>query len=75
MCKFESSQKDESRAQSTDSWKNYRKPRTFNCHHKVIEHSDPTCCFLVLLTCSAQWQGFEERHSISVFSLLIVLPV
>jgi len=31
MCKFESSQKDESRAQSADSSKAYRKPRAFNC--------------------------------------------
>ena len=31
MCKFESSQKDESRAQSVDSSKACRKPRVFNC--------------------------------------------
>jgi len=31
MCKFESSQKDESRAQSADSLKAYRKPIAFNC--------------------------------------------
>jgi len=31
MCKFES-QKDESRAQSADSSKAYRKPRAFNSH-------------------------------------------
>jgi len=30
MCKFESSQKDESRGQSTDSLKACRKPRVFN---------------------------------------------
>ena len=32
MGKFESSQKDESRAQSAHSAKSFRKPRTFNCH-------------------------------------------
>jgi len=31
MCKFESSQKDESRAQSADSSKAYRKPRAIIC--------------------------------------------
>jgi len=30
MCKFESSQKDESRGQSADSSKAYRKPKAFN---------------------------------------------
>jgi len=33
VCNFESSQKDESRVQSTDSSKAYRKPSTFNLHH------------------------------------------
>jgi len=31
MCKFESSQKDESRWQSTDSWKAYRNTSAFKC--------------------------------------------
>jgi len=31
MCKFELLQKEESRAQSTDSSKAYRKPKAFNC--------------------------------------------
>jgi len=31
MCEFESSQKDESKAQSADSAKAYRKPSAFNC--------------------------------------------
>jgi len=31
MCKFESPQRDESRSQSADSSKAYRKPRAFNC--------------------------------------------
>jgi len=34
MCKFESSQKDESRAQSADSSKACRKPKDFNCLNK-----------------------------------------
>jgi len=36
MCKFESSQKDESRAQSADSSKAYRKHITFNCLRHFI---------------------------------------
>jgi len=32
MCKFESSQKDESRAQSADFWKAYRKPCSYKLH-------------------------------------------
>jgi len=35
MCKFESSQKDESRAQSADSSKAYRKPRALNCIYDI----------------------------------------
>jgi len=31
VCKFESWQEDESRAQSDDSSKEYRKPRALNC--------------------------------------------
>jgi len=36
MCKFESSQKDENRAQSTDSLKAYRKPSGFNYTSKLM---------------------------------------
>jgi len=32
MCKFESSQTDESRVQTTDSSKGYRKPRALSHH-------------------------------------------
>jgi len=32
MCKFASSQKDESRVQSANSSKTYRKPEVFNCN-------------------------------------------
>jgi len=35
MHKFEPLQKDESRAQSADSLKAYRKPRAFNCLSKI----------------------------------------
>jgi len=39
MCKFESSQKDESRAQSADSSKAYRKPsRAFKCRQYPVSH-------------------------------------
>jgi len=34
MCKFESSQKDESKAESADSSEAYRKPRAFVCSAK-----------------------------------------
>jgi len=48
MCKFESSQKDESRAQLADSWKAYSKPRAFNCCLPETEktkhkHNDYLC--------------------------------
>jgi len=36
MRKFESSQKDESRAQSADSSKADRKPKVFNCQIKAV---------------------------------------
>jgi len=36
MCNFESSQKHESRAQSADSSKAYRKPRAFNCFYVLL---------------------------------------
>jgi len=36
MCKFESSQKDESRWQSTDSSKAYRNTSAFKCHIHVV---------------------------------------
>jgi len=36
MCKFESSQKDESRWQSTDSLKAYRNISAFKCNNKYI---------------------------------------
>jgi len=38
MCKFESLQKDEIRAQSADSSKAYRKPRAFNYRLPLISH-------------------------------------
>jgi len=41
MCKFESSQKDESRWQSTDSSKAYRNISAFKCRRKeVTKHFD-----------------------------------
>jgi len=36
MCKFESSQKDESRWQSTDSSKAYRNTTAFKCHENIM---------------------------------------
>ena len=36
MYKFETSQKDESRAQSADSSKEYRKPRAFICQGRIV---------------------------------------
>jgi len=43
VCKFESSQKDESRWQSTDSSKAYRKTSAFKCKNesKTESHPDP----------------------------------
>jgi len=38
MCKFESLQKVESRVQSADSFKAYRKPRAFNCCRQLMLH-------------------------------------
>ena len=35
MRKFESSQKDDRRAQSADSWKAFRKRRVFICQHNM----------------------------------------
>ena len=49
MCKFELSQKDESRAQSADSSKAYEKPRAFNRH-------DGSQCSLM-----ADWHGLLDR--------------
>ena len=43
MCKFESSQKDESKAQPADSSKAYSKPRAFNC--RIFQ---PTCFWTVV---------------------------
>jgi len=39
MCKFESSQKEESRAQSVDSSKAYSKPRGFNVQADLFSFS------------------------------------
>jgi len=40
MCKFESSQKDESRWQSTDSSKAYRNTSAFKCCHQMKQFQD-----------------------------------
>jgi len=42
MYKFESLQKDESRAQSTDSLKAYRKTCAFKCHEAYLHQL--ACC-------------------------------
>jgi len=52
MCKFESSQKDESRWQLTDSSKAYRNTSAFNCYLKAFilciihqKHQNPHWCY------------------------------
>ena len=44
MCKFESSQKDERRWQSTDSSKAYRNTSAFKCHNELILFTEKLTC-------------------------------
>jgi len=60
MCKFESSQKYESRVQSADSWKAYIKPRVFNCRGLL---------FLKL------WSLVHHRNSRDPGAKLLKMPV
>jgi len=65
MSKFESSQKDESRAQSADSFEGYRKPsRAFNC-------SDSTQHILqiILLLKANDYIGKTESNTHTTFIL------
>jgi len=62
MCKFESSQKDESRAQSVDSSKAYRKPRA--CIWSiVVTHSKLLASYISVSSYSEKYLSSIKQQS------------
>jgi len=90
MCKFESSQKDESRWQSIDSSKAYRNTSAFKCRTAVVSTYFLTLLLRTIATLQSlygQWQlfwdsetvcgqttAFFEEHCMEIHSTSILSP-
>ena len=76
MCKFESSQKDESRWQSTDSSKAYRNTSAFKCQYFSLYTSTfflrhaVTHSYNVIMSLSSCLHQNEFAHNCSVVSVV-----
>jgi len=65
MCKFESSQKDENRAQSDDCSRTYRKPNAFNCASQQLLFPGKKWRFMKRSSkrnCSKNFEKEEVQH-------------
>jgi len=82
MCKFESSQKDENRWQSTDSSKAYSNTSAFKCHCQWF-HTFGFYCLLITvgvcacerLLCSTRYQSRKNNRKKTKLLLLEILPL